>query len=695
MQSNKFFNDSSNTSTGKPKFMPPQKRQELVPGDSAFEERPVEKENKNDYRREFKNDFRPQTQQNYQGNRSNFGQQGQGNFGNKPYGGQQQGGYGHYNHHSHHQHSHQHQSHSVDPTQGHHSQSYARDDNQGGKKYGGSLFGRNRSNYQSNWGYRHLRTGHVDKEVEEEEKALFESNKSASINPLVENVQNYDHLKVEVTNKFGLTIPQIQDTFKDLSLSQCLMDNIERCGYQKLTIIQRNSIPIISSRLNIMASSQTGSGKTASFLIPIIQNLLNSGPPKNDVSKEEFKKTRKCYPLAVIMAPTRELAIQIHEEARKFCHLTGVLAKVIYGGKEAYNQQRYLSWDGCDILIATPGRLIDFMGRIVDFSFVRFIVLDEADRMLDMGFEPQIRDVMDKCFADTQGEDITVAMFSATFPKEVRGLAEKYLQKYVYVGIGTEGKTGSVSKTIKQELIDVRHQSKNLILFDTIKNLDGKILIFCATKKAVANVYTYLSSKNLFVANIHGDLSQKDREAELGLFKSKCSILIATDVASRGLDIPDVAYVLNYDLPTNIESYIHRIGRTGRIGKAGTAISFLADLDEPMFSKVYGVLKDSNQEIPQWFQELVRSRYQREERYPQNQNRFGKPSHHKWRGGFQQGGNRGGYQGGNRNFGNRGGFAGGFNNTNGGEDIGYDSDYTKNQYTGGGYKGAEDAYGYE
>lgn len=693
MQSNKFFNDSSNTSTGKPKFMPPQKRQELVTGpETTFSDAPVEKENKNDYRRDFKSDFRPQTQQNYQNPRSNFAPSGGYGYSNQ----QQQSNFGHYNHHhhSHHQHSHQHQSHSVDPTQNHHySQSYSRDDNQGGRKYGGgSLFGRNRSNYQSNWGYRHLRTGHVDKEVEEEEKALFDTTKSA--NPLVENVQNYDHLKVEVTNKFGLSVPPISDTFKDLNLAQCLMDNIDRCGYQKLTIIQRNSIPIITARLNIMASSQTGSGKTASFLIPIIQNLLNSGPPKNDVSKEEFKKTRKCYPLAVIMAPTRELAIQIHEEARKFCHLTGVLAKVIYGGKEAYNQQRYLSWDGCDILIATPGRLIDFMGRIVDFSFVRFIVLDEADRMLDMGFEPQIRDVMDKCFADTQGEDITVAMFSATFPKEVRGLAEKYLQKYVYVGIGTEGKTGSVSKSIKQELIDARHQSKNLVLFDNIKNLDGKILIFCATKKAVANVYTYLSSKNLFVANIHGDLSQKDREAELGLFKTKCSILIATDVASRGLDIPDVAYVINYDLPTNIESYIHRIGRTGRIGKTGTAISFLADLDEPMFNKIYGVLKDSNQEIPQWFQELVRSRYQREERYPQGQNRYGKPSHHKWRGGYNN--NRGGYQG-NRNFGSRGGYGGGGGASRFGgndEDIGYDSDYTKNQYSGGGNKGY-DEYGYE
>lgn len=687
MQSNKFFNDSSNTSTGRPKFMPPQKRQELdAPPTSTFSEQPVEKENKNEYKRDFKSDFRPQTQQNYQNPRSNFAPSG-GNYGNNPYNNQQRSNYGHYNHHSQHSHSHQHQSHSLDPTQSHyHGQSYSRDDNQGGKKFGGgggSLFGRNRSQYKSNWGYRHLRTGHVDKEVEEEEKALFGTDKSS--NPLVENVQNYDHLKVEVINKFNLPVPPVQDSFKDLNLAQCLLDNIDRCGYQKLTIIQRNSIPIISSRLNIMASSQTGSGKTASFLLPIIQNLLNSGPPKNDVSKEEFKKTRKCYPLAVIMAPTRELAIQIHEEARKFCHLTGLLAKVIYGGKEAYNQQRYLSWDGCDILIATPGRLIDFMGRIVDFSFVRFVVLDEADRMLDMGFEPQIRDVMDKCFADTQGEDITVAMFSATFPKEVRGLAEKYLQKYVYIGIGSEGKTGSVSKSIKQELIDVRHQSKNLILFDTIKNLEGKMLIFCATKKAVANVYTYLSSKNLFVANIHGDLSQKDREAELGLFKNKCSILIATDVASRGLDIPDVAFVINYDLPTNIESYIHRIGRTGRIGKAGTAISFLSDLDEPMFNKLYGVLKDSNQEIPQWFQEQVRSRYQREERYPQNQNRYGKPSHHKWRGGY-----RGGFQGGNRNFGgNRGGF-----DKFGGEDVGYDSDYTRNNYAGnrGGY---DKDYGYE
>lgn len=227
--------------------------------------------------------------------------------------------------------------------------------------------------------------------------------------------------------------------------------------------------------------------------------------------------------------------------------------------------------------------------------------------------------------------------------------------------------------------MDVRHTTKNQALFDYIKSLEGRILIFCATKRAVASVYTYLSSKNLFVANIHGDLSQKDREAELALFKNKCSILIATDVASRGLDIPDVAYVINYDLPTNIESYIHRIGRTGRIGKSGIAISFLTDLDEPMFNKLYNVMKDSNQEIPSWFNEQVRSKYDREERYPQ-QNRSGKPFHHKWRGGY-----RGGGGGGNRNFFNRGKDE---------EDVGYDSDYSRPQ-TYGGNKGNGDNFGYE
>jgi len=465
-----------------------------------------------------------------------------------------------------------------------------------------------------------LRTGYLDKRTEEEEKKLFEGSQGANVQQ-TDSVETYDNLKVDIINKSQAKVPESQEQFQQLNLSPFLLDNIALNGYQRLTIIQRHVIPIIQNRINLMACSQTGSGKTASFLIPIIQDLLQTGPPDQSMPLEEYKKNRRAYPIALILAPTRELALQIYDESRKFSHLTGIQTKVIYGGKDSYEQHRYLTWEGCDILVATPGRLIDFMEKFVDFTFLKFIVLDEADRMLDMGFEPQIREIMAKSFEQAiHKESVHVSMLSATLPKQVKGLAEDYLRSYVYIGVGNQGKSGSISNCIKQQLVDICNENKNMILFELISKIEGKILIFCGTKRALSNAYNYLNSKNLFVAQIHGDLKQYEREAELQLFKSKCTIMLATDVASRGLDISDVSYVINYDLPTNIESYVHRIGRTGRIGKTGTAISFIDRTDEPMYYKLYKVLCDSKQEIPKWFEGLLGNQIIQRDRRP-NYNR--------------------------------------------------------------------------
>jgi len=418
-------------------------------------------------------------------------------------------------------------------------------------------------------------------------------------------------------NKSQAKVPESQEKFERLNLSPFLLDNIAQIGYDRLTIIQRHVIPIIQNRINLMACSQTGSGKTASFLIPIIQDLLQTGPPDLKTPLEEYKKNRRAFPIALILAPTRELALQIYDESRKFSHLTGILTKVIYGGKDSYEQHRYLTWEGCDILVATPGRLLDFMDKFVDFSYLKFVVLDEADRMLDMGFEPQIREIMTKSFEQViHKESVHVSMLSATLPKQVKNLAEDYLKSYVEIGVGNQGKSGSINNCIKQQLVDIRNENKNFVLFELISKLEGKLLIFCGTKRALSSAYNYLNSKNLFVAQIHGDLKQHEREAELQLFKNKCTIMLATDVASRGLDIPDVSYVINYDLPTNIESYVHRIGRTGRIGKAGTAISFIDRVDEPMYYKLYKVLCDSKQEVPKWFEALLGNQFVQRERRP-------------------------------------------------------------------------------
>merc|ERR1719174_3362893 len=312
-----------------------------------------------------------------------------------------------------------------------------------------------------------------------------------------------------------------------------------------------------------MACAQTGSGKTAFYLFAPINTLLHDGGWRND---------QVASPKVLVLGPTRELCVQIYEEAEKFTHNSQVKAAVVYGGTEYKESFRQLK-GGVDILVATPGRLKDLCDRkAVSLHSVQTLVLDEADRMLDMGFEPQIRQIVQKLGMPKARQTV---MTSATFPTEVQHLAQEFMRSYSFMAVGRVG--GTVS-TIKQRLAWVEDTEKDNFLFGLLMHQPslGLTLVFVNTKQQATDLERFLSSAGFNVQSIHGDRTQQQREEALADFKSSRSpILIATDVAARGLDIPNVALVIQYDLAMSVDDYVHRIGRTGRIGKNGIAIGMV------------------------------------------------------------------------------------------------------------------------
>ena len=424
------------------------------------------------------------------------------------------------------------------------------------------------------------------------------------------NFENYDKIPVEVS---GRDTPQEVKKFTESKLNDVLMNNITLCKYTTPTPIQKYSIPCVLNNRDLMACAQTGSGKTAAFLLPIIHNLMTSSSTNNNYFKSNGYNNREVYPSAVILSPTRELAIQIHVQARKFLYRTGLRTCVVYGGADWRKQARDLRY-GVDIIVATPGRLNDFMERgFVKMSAVQYNVLDEADRMLDMGFMPQIKQIINEMPSkggnNNSGITRQTLMFSATFPLEIQKLAQDFLNDYIFVAVG---RVGSTNTFIDQKLKYVDEYEKTTKLVETVNGMtktdDNKIpltLIFVEKKKDAARVEKELIRSGYDAMSIHGDRSQREREHALKMFKQgKVSLLVATDVASRGLDIPNVLYVINYDLPSHIDAYVHRIGRTGRCGNNGNAISFVNESNKPVIKPLMQLLKESKSEIPQWFADL-------------------------------------------------------------------------------------------
>ncbi len=386
-----------------------------------------------------------------------------------------------------------------------------------------------------------------------------------------------------------------------------MINNIKLAKFDRPTPVQRYSIAIVTAGRDLMGCAQTGSGKTAAFLFPMISFLLKKGIgssySRSSFSHDgDYGRRRVVLPHALVIAPTRELACQIHDEARKFSYHTGLRSVVVYGGANIGNQLRERE-RGCDILVATPGRLTDILERRkVSLSQIKYVVLDEADRMLDMGFEPQIRKIVEEEDMPPSGERQTL-MFSATFPREIQRLAASFLRDYIFLAVG---RVGSTTDLVTQRFIRVEDEiQKQEMLLDLITSVSGLTIIFVETKKKADMLEDFLLRKGFPATSIHGDRAQEDRTNALRLFSSgKAPYLIATNVAARGLDIENIAHVINFDMPTDIDDYVHRIGRTGRAGKNGLATAFITQDNVNSVPKLLELLTESQQDVPPFLSKM-------------------------------------------------------------------------------------------
>lgn len=459
-------------------------------------------------------------------------------------------------------------------------------------------------NYNNSYNYNHHnntnRFNNSRFDDEDLESELFKDESHEMVQGI--NFAQYDRIPVEVS---GDQVPPPINLFDESALCQLLLENVKRSKYEKPTPIQKYAIPCVLQGRDLMACAQTGSGKTAAFLLPIIHQLFQT--------QNGRRNPKCCYPIVVILAPTRELAIQIHVQARKFLFESPFRSVVVYGGVEPRKQMRELLL-GCDLLVATPGRLNDFMERqMIKLDCVKFCVLDEADRMMDMGFMPQIKLIINDM---PSKQNRNTLMFSATFPVEIQHLAQEFLENYIFIAIG---RVGSTTSFIKQKLRHVEESQKLTELTQMLQTCDGLKLIFVEKKRDATNVERELLRAGFSAISIHGDRTQKEREYALQAFRTaRIPILVATDVAARGLDIPNVMWVFNFDLPNNIDSYVHRIGRTGRCGNEGNAVAFVNENNKPILKDLLKLLKETKQDVPQWFADLVYKSHPRDSYFNQN-----------------------------------------------------------------------------
>jgi ATP-dependent RNA helicase RhlE len=377
----------------------------------------------------------------------------------------------------------------------------------------------------------------------------------------------------------GLTLAQAEAstteiTFADLGLSAPMLASLARAGYERPTPIQAQAVPLALKGRDLMGLAQTGTGKTAAFTIPIIERLLG-GP----------KRTR-----ALILTPTRELCQQVEASFQKYGEGTGLDVISIYGGV-GYEPQTAALRAGVDVIVATPGRLIDHLEKQhVIFDDLEVLVLDEADRMLDMGFAPQINKIVAQIHPYRQ-----TLLFSATMPPEVEALARKYLRKPQVVQVGRRSQAAA---TVRHYVYPVPKHKKTELLVHLVKSLDAEdsVLVFTRTKHGADRVVQHLAEAGYSADALHADKSQGQREQALARFKAGTTkILVATDIAQRGLDISGITHVINYDVPQQAEDYVHRIGRTGRAAKEGDAFTFMCADEIGMVRTVERVI---GQEIP-------------------------------------------------------------------------------------------------
>jgi len=368
--------------------------------------------------------------------------------------------------------------------------------------------------------------------------------------------------------------------FEDLNLIPEILKALKDENYTEPTPIQKLAIPLILDRRDVLGSAQTGTGKTGAFAIPIIQNLL--------IDKGDAQGKRKISIL--IVTPTRELAIQIGESVKAYSKYTNIESTVIFGGVNQNSQTGRLR-QGIDVLIATPGRLLDLMDQgFISLRDVKYFVLDEADRMLDMGFIHDIKKLLVKLPKDRQS-----LFFSATMPKNIMILSSEILRDPEKIAVDA---VSSTAETIQQYLYPTNKGTKGELLLHILKNPDlDQVLLFSRTKHGADRIVRNLRKKKIDAAAIHGDKSQNQRQRALQDFKDgKVRLLVATDIAARGIDIDKLRYVINYDIPNESETYVHRIGRCGRAGEEGISIS-ICEPEENQYIKDIEKLIDQKIEI--------------------------------------------------------------------------------------------------
>ncbi|XP_058057456.1 uncharacterized protein LOC131208658 [Anopheles bellator] len=398
--------------------------------------------------------------------------------------------------------------------------------------------------------------------------------------------------KHQITLK-GREVPRPSMDFEDGGLPSYIMEELKRQGFSKPTAIQAQGMPIALSGRDMVGIAQTGSGKTLAYVVPSLVHI-----------QHQTSIRRGDGPIALILAPTRELAQQIQQVATDFGSRVSANNTCVFGGAPKGPQIRDLE-RGAEIVIATPGRLIDFLERgITNLRRCTYLVLDEADRMLDMGFEPQIRKIMGQIRPDRQ-----VLMWSATWPKEVRNLAEEFLADYIQINIGSLNL--SANHNILQ-IVDVcedyeKDQKLMKLLTEISAEPDTKTIIFVETKRRVDDITRIVNRNGWRAVAIHGDKSQQERDYVLSAFRNgRQGILVATDVAARGLDVEDVKFVINYDYPSNSEDYVHRIGRTGRSNNTGTAYTLFTNSNANKANDLINVLREANQVINPRLVELAK-----------------------------------------------------------------------------------------
>ncbi|XP_077018350.1 putative ATP-dependent RNA helicase DDX43 isoform X2 [Tamandua tetradactyla] len=422
--------------------------------------------------------------------------------------------------------------------------------------------------------------------------------------------ENYNIMCDDLKDGEKRPIPNPTCKFEDAF--QCypeVMESILKAGFQKPTPIQSQAWPVVLQGIDLIGVAQTGTGKTLSYLMPGFIHL----------DSQPIAKEKRNGPGMLVLTPTRELALQVEAECSKYSY-KGLKSVCIYGGGDRDGQIQDLT-KGVDIIIATPGRLNDLqMNNFVNLKSITYLVLDEADKMLDMGFEPQIM----KILLDVRPDRQTI-MTSATWPHAVRRLAQSYLREPMIVYVGTLDLVAV--NTVKQSIIVTTEEEKRSHIQSFLESMSpkDKVIVFVSRKAVADHLSSDLILRHLSVESLHGNREQSDREKALENFKTgKVRILIATDLASRGLDVHDVTHVYNYDFPRNIEEYVHRVGRTGRAGRTGVSITLITRNDWRVATELINILERANQSVPEELVSMA-ERYKANKQKKEMEKKLGRP----------------------------------------------------------------------